>query len=252
MAQSSHLVKGHLSALAKRNEQKAHPYRMNLPSHPIPLRSSAHPVDAHMLHIKHRRIATSPLLENDISLISTAPQPVVHSIAPQSIVQRHGMGRQAGQAGLSGLSGIEGNLVNPVTPPVAMPYAVAGSVPAMGVTGEVTDRGVNGIANGRDAIAERGSGVSATYMQGAVHRVALREEYVAVRHRFRPLDDVRWWLVRPGRIEFLLWLIATLLLLVITAMCMFGLALHIERAAASGPLPPVQHSNALPSPLPSR
>ncbi len=35
-------------------------------------------------------------------------------------------------------------------------------------------------------------------------------------YTLNPLDQVRWWLLRPGRMEFLLWIVGTLLLIVVT------------------------------------
>ncbi|GER89281.1 hypothetical protein KDW_34430 [Dictyobacter vulcani] len=33
-----------------------------------------------------------------------------------------------------------------------------------------------------------------------------------------PIEGLRWWLVHPGRLEFLLWLLGTMLLLCVTVL----------------------------------
>jgi hypothetical protein len=45
--------------------------------------------------------------------------------------------------------------------------------------------------------------------------------------RFSPLDRTRWWLLRPGHIEFLLWLAGSILLFSITFLFLLALALSV-------------------------
>lgn len=43
-----------------------------------------------------------------------------------------------------------------------------------------------------------------------------------------PLDNLRWWLLRPGRMEFLLWLCGTLLLIGVTCVLLLAAAFSFE------------------------
>ncbi len=45
---------------------------------------------------------------------------------------------------------------------------------------------------------------------------------------FNPLDRLRWWLLRPGRIEFMFWLSGTLLLILVTGALLFMLAFSFQ------------------------
>jgi hypothetical protein len=47
------------------------------------------------------------------------------------------------------------------------------------------------------------------------------------RRRFSPLDRTRWWLLRPGHIEFLLWLIGSILLFGITFLLLLAIVLSV-------------------------
>lgn len=46
--------------------------------------------------------------------------------------------------------------------------------------------------------------------------IASRRRNRSHSHRFSPLDGLRWWLLRPGHIEFLLWLVGSILLFGLT------------------------------------
>lgn len=48
---------------------------------------------------------------------------------------------------------------------------------------------------------------------------------------FNPLDRLRWWLLRPGRIESLLWLSGTILLMLVTGAMLFALAFSFQGTA---------------------
>lgn len=48
---------------------------------------------------------------------------------------------------------------------------------------------------------------------------------------FNPLDRVRWWLLRPGRIEFLLWLSGSILLFGITFLLLLAIVLNLAPPA---------------------
>jgi len=64
------------------------------------------------------------------------------------------------------------------------------------------------------------------------------------RRRFSPLDRTRWWLLRPGHIEFLLWLSGSLLLFGITFLLLLSLVLSIM-------LPGLQAGGNFPRPAPT-
>ena len=61
-------------------------------------------------------------------------------------------------------------------------------------------------------------------------------------HPFQPLDRARWWLLRPGRIEFILWLGGTLLLIGVTCLLLLVSALSLQWFAPSAPASPLASS----------
>lgn len=61
-------------------------------------------------------------------------------------------------------------------------------------------------------------------------------------HPFQPLDRARWWLLRPGRIEFILWLGGTLLLIGVTCLLLLVSALSFQWFAPLAPAAPLASS----------
>lgn len=61
-------------------------------------------------------------------------------------------------------------------------------------------------------------------------------------HPFHPLDRARWWLLRPGRIEFILWLGGTLLLIGVTCLLLLVSALSFQWFAPFTPASPLASS----------
>ena len=59
------------------------------------------------------------------------------------------------------------------------------------------------------------------------------------RRNFNPLDHTRWWLLRPGHIEFFLWLVGSLLLFGITFVILLAtvLSMMLPGQLESGNLP---------------
>lgn len=60
-----------------------------------------------------------------------------------------------------------------------------------------------------------------------------------------PVDRLRWWLLHPGRIEFILWLGGTILLLSVTVLLLFVMAVSLFRVGPGtqrGSLPPLPGS----------
>lgn len=56
---------------------------------------------------------------------------------------------------------------------------------------------------------------------------------------FNPLDRTRWWLLRPGRIEFILWLGGTLLLIGVTCLLLLVSALSFQWTVPFAPVSPL-------------
>jgi hypothetical protein len=56
---------------------------------------------------------------------------------------------------------------------------------------------------------------------------------------FNPLDRTRWWLLCPGRIEFILWLGGTLLLIGVTCLLLFVFALSFQWVMPFAPANPL-------------
>lgn len=59
---------------------------------------------------------------------------------------------------------------------------------------------------------------------------------------FHPLDRTRWWLLRPGRIEFILWLGGTLLLIGVTCLLLLVFAFSFQWFSPSAPATPLASS----------
>ena len=53
-----------------------------------------------------------------------------------------------------------------------------------------------------------------------------KNPYIAV--SLNPFDRLRWWLLRPGHIEFVLWLVGTILLVAVTCILLFVTAFSFE------------------------
>ncbi len=71
------------------------------------------------------------------------------------------------------------------------------------------------LVEGDTASWTAGSAANSSYAQ----LIANRKERKRKRHNtltLNPLDRVRWWLLHPGRIEFMLWLFGTILLITVT------------------------------------
>ncbi len=86
---------------------------------------------------------------------------------------------------------------------------------------------------GAQASWTAGSGANSAYAR----RIAQRERRVLYLRSLHahPVDHARWWLLYPGRLEFLLWLAGTLLLLGVTAILLVSGALSLGMLNASRP-----------------
>ena len=84
--------------------------------------------------------------------------------------------------------------------------------------------------------AARGSASAQLIMRSGGRKRAQRVE------TFNPLDRTRWWLLRPGRIEFILWLGGTLLLIGVTCLLLFVFALSFQWVMPFAPANPLATS----------
>ena len=94
------------------------------------------------------------------------------------------------------------------------------------------------------AVVERQDGASWT--AGAASNSAYAQIIAASpawdwrkRLAFNPLDRLRWWLLRPGRIEYMLWLGGTLLLITMTCVLLFVLAFSFQGTDESSSTPAI-------------
>jgi hypothetical protein len=100
---------------------------------------------------------------------------------------------------------------------------------------------------------------AASWTFGSDSAASLATRFVASRsprqrrrtRRFSPLDRTRWWLLRPGHIEFLLWLLGSVLLFSITFLLLLAtvLSLMVPGRPTSGNLPSSANpATSLPTP----
>lgn len=68
-----------------------------------------------------------------------------------------------------------------------------------------------------------GGAMASTYAR----RIAERSYKPKSTNKFHLLDHLRWWLLQPGRIEFLLWLVGTIILITITFTLLFAMAVSM-------------------------
>ncbi len=83
-----------------------------------------------------------------------------------------------------------------------------------------------------ESILLKENGISWTTAQGKdswlAQRVASKKrDEKRTRKSFKPLDSLRWWLLYPGRIEFLLWFNGAIVLVVITFLLFFATTLSM-------------------------
>ncbi len=103
------------------------------------------------------------------------------------------------------------------------------------------------VINQQSALVESGSrswtagAASGSLSAQLIARSGARKRLPPV-NPFRPLDNARWWLLRPGRIEFILWLGGTLLLIGVTCLLLLVSALSFQWFAPSAPSNPLASS----------
>lgn len=93
-------------------------------------------------------------------------------------------------------------------PPTALILPVASSRAMVSHTHQ------NDVVEGETASWTAGNGAISPYAQLIANAAARKKK----RHTsiLNPLDRVRWWLLHPGRIEFMLWIFGTILLIIVT------------------------------------
>ena len=72
-------------------------------------------------------------------------------------------------------------------------------------------------------------------------RIAERPKTTRRKHFLNPIDNLRWWLLHPGRIEFILWLGGTILLLSVTILLSLATAISLSWFA------PVSQNGSIPT-----
>ncbi|MFL5692211.1 MAG: hypothetical protein ACJ795_10430 [Ktedonobacteraceae bacterium] len=68
-----------------------------------------------------------------------------------------------------------------------------------------------------------GGAMASTYAR----RISERSHKRQGTNKFHLLDHLRWWLLQPGRIEFLLWLVGTIILISVTFTLLFAMAVSM-------------------------
>lgn len=110
------------------------------------------------------------------------------------------------------------------------PLALAPVPPALPSTNSVvgyTDQDRLALTNERtDPLSwTAGSASGSAYAR----RITERPKGARRKQSLYPVDRLRWWLLHPGRIEFILWLGGTILLLSVTVLLLFVMAISLSR-----------------------
>ncbi|HLI90885.1 MAG TPA: hypothetical protein VKV37_19505 [Ktedonobacteraceae bacterium] len=238
--------------------------RVGNPTTPVPRRASALPPGAIRVRPRYPRNQTAPV-DNDITRIPTLPQTTLwqyesddyeaeSSLASLSLVVSETPRRSTDRLEWE----IDEIDTNPISP---SPSAPAPRVPdtaaaqARDALADIDTARLDAVppvakdtrprsqhVEGELASWTAGGGANSPYAQ----RIVSHERPAPRRSLWlRPLDNMRWWLLYPGRIEFLLWLVGTLLLmsatliLLLTGVLSLGLLNNADRqyeAPAPGPV----------------
>ncbi|HZU69908.1 MAG TPA: hypothetical protein VFA09_21745 [Ktedonobacteraceae bacterium] len=91
-----------------------------------------------------------------------------------------------------------------------------------------------GIIEGDTASWTAGKAINSSYAR-LIADPTLRKKKRHKTITLNPLDRVRWWLLLPGRIEFILWLFGTLLLIIVTCSLLLLTALSLNWFSPSLP-----------------
>ncbi len=85
-----------------------------------------------------------------------------------------------------------------------------------------------------DAAGWRGNAAATTSEADRLRAMRLQPGQHHRARRFRPLDRLRWWLLRPGHMEFLLWVVGSILLFGITFLLLLATVLSVMLPSAHG------------------
>ena len=169
---------------------------------PIPARTSAYPTEIANVRARHGR-TTSGETSKDFTNVPTMPQPrsiwqyeTLHDIAEH--VAEHSFEKLS--VGLTDTDAILHALPSTSYPVVS---AKAKRYAAQRDEHSIIERLRTHDVTIIDTVPPL---ISHAFGAGAKHNVPLR-----------PGDKLRWWLIRPGRLEFLIWLLGTILLICVTA-----------------------------------
>jgi hypothetical protein len=237
--------------------------RIGNPTTPIPRRASALPPGAIKVRPRYPRNQAAPV-DDDITRIPTLPQTTLwqyesddyeaeSSLASLSLVVSETPRRSTDRLKWD----IDEIDTNPVLPAPSAPTPRPPDPEASQARDAIADLDtaqIDAIPAAAENPAPRpqnvegdlaswtaGSGANSPYAQ----RIVSRERPAPRRSLLlRPLDKMRWWLLYPGRIEFLLWLVGTLLLmsatliLLLTGVLSLGLLNNADRQyEAPAPVP---------------
>ncbi|HZR39881.1 MAG TPA: hypothetical protein VFB12_07185 [Ktedonobacteraceae bacterium] len=222
---------GALGSCSAQGVQKS-PQHIRLPSTPIPPRASAASANTGSMRLRHPQAQRAILPESDISSFPTLPHPAMQQQKTSGPLLQH-------SAAFFPTSGVFP--MSPSSPDIADLDTQESRVP---LKRAMIDDAVADIDTMHNAptVATISSGAQSSTRKrawaprsaGEIHAayarpIAHRGEWDFSNQPFRlnPLDEIRWWLVRPGRIEFLLGLTGSLLLIGVTAMLTFSIAVNI-------------------------
>ena len=128
--------------------------------------------------------------------------------------------------------------VNSAPQPVLAPASPA--IPSINSGVDYRDQGKLALTNEiTDPLSwTAGSASGSSYAR----RITERPKGARRKQSLYPVDRIRWWLLHPGRIEFILWLGGTILLLSVTVLLLFVMAVSLSRidpGTPRGSIPPL-------------
>jgi hypothetical protein len=208
--------------------------RIGNPTTPIPRRASALPPGTIRVRPRYPRSYTPPG-DEDITRIPTSPQTTLwqyesddyeaeSSLASLSLVASE-MPRRSTDRLEWDIDEIDTNPVLPAPPLPASPHSDTEESRARDAIADIDTAQLDAVPAATEDARPRpqnAEGELASWTAGGANspyarRIVSRERPIPARPLLlRPVDNVRWWLLYPGRIEFLLWLAGTMLLMFAT------------------------------------
>jgi hypothetical protein len=235
--------KDHSGALGSRSAQgvQKSPQHIRLPSTPIPPRASAASANTGSMRLRHPQAHCTVSPEDDISSFPTLPQPAMGQQKTSGpLLQHDHSGSFFTASGVFPMSPSSPDIADldtqesrvllkrPMIDDAVADIDTMHNAPtvAAAIYSKQFSAGEQ-FSTRKRAWALRSAGeIHAAYARPVGERTFSDQS-----SRLNPLDEVRWWLVRPGRIEFLLGLMGSLLLIGVTAMLTFSIAVNIASPA---------------------